>query len=841
MKLPSNKILIALCMSGALASCSQSNQANQTVNPIDIWPSVKSAVTKDAAVEQKVASLLAKMTLEQKVAQMIQPELRFVSVEDMRKYGFGSILNGGGSFPDGNKQANVKDWVDLADSFYLAALDDSQDGIAIPSIWGTDGVHGHNNVYGATLFPHNIGLGAANNPELIKKVAEVIAKEVAETGIGWNFSPTVAVARDDRWGRAYESFSEDPAIVKSYAGKYVEGMQGEAGKNFLASDKVVSTAKHFLGDGGTVEGVDQGNNIDSEAELFRLHAQGYVTAIEAGVQTVMASFNTWHGKKMHGNKYLLTDVLKEKMGFDGLVVGDWNGHGQVKGCSNDKCAQAINAGVDILMVPEDWKALYFNTIAQVQSGEIALSRIDDAVTRILRVKYRMGAFDAKPSDRLHVPNKGAIGSISHKEIAQQAVRESLVLLKNNHNILPLKPNLNVLVAGDGADNIGKQNGGWTLTWQGTANVNSDFPNATSIYHGIKQTLEANGGQANLSLDASYTEKPDVAIVVFGENPYAEMQGDIKDGNLEYQAGVKTDLKLLRKLKSEGIPVVSVFLTGRPLWVNKELNASDAFVAAWLPGTEGGSIADVLFSELNGQIKHDFKGKLSFSWPAKPDQTILNVNDQNYKPLFAYGYGLDYNSNQMIPDLNEDLTIKSAAVADELTLFNQAPTLGFDFNLYSQNTKVAVNSNTVSLDAANSVTYKSFNRFVQEDAFELTWSGSQSAGIQLVNPAGFDFSEYAKANSSVSFDLRLQTPVSGQVVFNLATTQGQAFSVDLAKYINSSALGEWQTLNINLSCLNENSETFKQVSNIWSIESDQPNKLSVSKIRIVSNQASQDCP
>ena len=489
---------------------------------------------------------------------------------------FGSYLNGGGAFPQNNKHATPQDWIALAEEMYQASIDDSLDGSTIPTMWGTDAVHGHNNVIGATLFPHNIGLGAAHNPELVEKIAKITATEVMVTGIDWVFAPTVATVRDDRWGRAYEGYSEDPEIVKLYAASVVKGLQGHADDDFLGDDRVISTVKHFIGDGGTVAGDDQGNNLASEEELYKLHAQGYVGGLTAGAQSVMASFNSWHGDKIHGNRYLLTDVLKGKMAFDGFVVGDWNGHGQIVGCTNENCPQAANAGLDIFMVPTDaWKPLMENTIAQVKQGVIPQSRIDDAVSRILRVKYRAGLFSKpSPAKRLYSGKTELIGHDKHRKVAQQAVRESLVLLKNKANILPLSPQQNILVAGDAANNIGKQSGGWSITWQGTNNSNEDFPGGSSIYDGLAQQINTAGGKVTLSEDGSFAEKPDVAIIVFGEEPYAEGHGD-KD-NLAYQRGTKTDLALLKKLKSQGIPVVSIFISGRPMWVNAELNASDAF-------------------------------------------------------------------------------------------------------------------------------------------------------------------------------------------------------------------------------------------------------------------------
>ena len=610
------------------------------------WPQISSDVTDN--VDAIVGLVLAEMTTAEKVGQMVQAEISYVSAAQVGEFNLGSVLNGGGTWPNG-KNSSIASWVTLADSFYDASTDVSDGGVGIPVIWGTDAVHGHNNVIGATIFPHNIGLGAMNNAPLMRQIGEATALEVAVTGIDWVFAPTLAVVRNDRWGRTYESYSEDPEIVKAYAGEVVIGLQGDDTDRFGAAH-VIATAKHFIGDGGTQNGIDQGNTVVSEIELRDIHAQGYLSALAAGAQTVMASYNSWNGSKLHGNEYLLTEVLKQTMGFDGFVIGDWNGHGQVPGCSDSQCAQAIIAGVDMMMVPADWQAFIQNTIAQVENGTIPMSRIDDAVTRILRVKMRAGFQDKiKPSSRTHANDSSLMGSTAHRDIARQAVRESLVLLKNSDNILPLAANSNVLVAGSGANNIGMQSGGWTLSWQGTGNSNGDFPGATSIYSGIQSAVNAAGGTTRLSTNGSFSNSniPDVAIVVFGESPYAEGVGDLN--NIEYQAGSKSDLALLESLRAQNIPVVSIFLTGRPLWVNKELNASNAFVAAWLPGSEGDGVAEVIFKTAAGAINYDFKGKLSFSWPKRTEQTIINRNDSNYDPLFAYGFGLTYQDTDSLGD------------------------------------------------------------------------------------------------------------------------------------------------------------------------------------------------
>lgn len=639
-----------------LAGCGSERETNASAAPAETvttgevrWPRVESEVKPDAQLEARIAAILKQMTLEQKVGQIVQPDIRYATPEDARKYRFGSVLNGGGGFPGGNKHATLADWVALADSYYDASMDTAGNAPAIPILWGTDAVHGLNNVIGATLFPHNIGLGATRNADLIERIGAITAREVAASGIDWTFAPTVAVVRDDRWGRTYEGYSEDPEIVRNLAGRMVRGLQGIAGTEmFLDTGHVVATAKHFIGDGGTDLGMDRGDTRVGERQLLDIHGQGYIAALSAGVQTVMASYNSWQGWKVHGHRHLLTDVLKQQMGFDGLIVSDWDGIDEVQGCSKDKCAPAINAGIDLFMVPTEWKSFIANTLEQVRMGIVPESRIDDCVRRILRVKLRAGLFEkGRPSSRPLANKRELLGAAEHRAVARQAVRESLVLLKNKNGLLPLRRNIKVLVAGDGADNIGKQCGGWCITWQGTENTNADFPGATSIFAGIRAAVQASGGTATLSVEGAYATRPDVAVVVFGENPYAEWYGNIQ--SIDYQGSNGTDAALMQRLKEAGIPVVAVFLSGRPLWVNPELNVADAFVAAWLPGSEGNGIADVIFRNERGAVNHDFAGKLSYSWPRYANQPALNRNDAPYEALFAYGFGLTYADKDSLGD------------------------------------------------------------------------------------------------------------------------------------------------------------------------------------------------
>nr|WP_269516454.1 glycoside hydrolase family 3 protein [Brevundimonas subvibrioides] len=610
---------------------------------IPAWPVANSpdAMT-DAATSAFVEALLARMTVEEKVGQVIQADIGSISPADLATYPLGSILAGGNSAPGGNERASAQAWVDLAEAFRAAAA--ARPGARVPLMFGIDAVHGHNNVVGATLFPHNIGLGATRNPDLIERIGRATALEVAATGADWTFGPTVAVPRDDRWGRTYEGYGEDPEIVAAYAGRMTLGLQGPLGEGHLGPGHIAGSAKHYLADGGTLNGKDQGDAVIGENELIGIHSAGYPPAINAGVLTIMASFSSWNGVKHTANRDLLTHVLRGPLGFDGFVVGDWNAHGQIEGCTNESCAAAFNAGIDMFMAPDSWRPLFDNTLAQVRSGEIAMARLDEAVRRILTVKVKTGVFEA---DRPVEGRIEALGSPEHRALAREAVRQSLVLLKNNGPVLPIRPGARVLVAGP-ADDIGQAAGGWTINWQGTGNTRADFPNGESIWEGLKAAIETFGGSAVLSPTGTFETRPDVAIVVFGEEPYAEFQGDLSD--LDFRP--RAHLALLRRLQAEGIPTVSVFLSGRPLYVNPEINASDAFVAAWLPGSEGGGIADVLVAGSDGAPRHDFRGRLSFSWPRSPDQAPQNRGGPDYDPQFAYNFGLTYAAPMETPNLIE---------------------------------------------------------------------------------------------------------------------------------------------------------------------------------------------
>ena len=643
------------------------------------WPRIRSGIRSDGRDEAWIQRIVQAMSLEQKVGQMTQAEIGSLwdaasgsyQLGDLTRLAVGSILNGGGSWPEFNKHAAVGDWIGLADGIWDASpvvtVPDRRGAlqVKIPTFWGIDAVHGNSNVFGATLFPHNIGLGATRDTCLVHDIGEATTRAVRATGQDWTFGPCLAVVRDDRWGRSYESWSEDPSLVRAFARAMNEGIMS-VDRNRKGFDGIISTAKHYIADGGSTQGIDQGNVPASEAELMNIHAQGYFGAIEAGVQTVMVGFFSWQDQgKDAGNAHLVDEILKQKIGFDGLIVSDWNSIGQVLGCTNDHCPQAVNAGVDLFMVPQDWRTFIPNTIADVRAGVIPMSRIDDAVTRILRVKLRAGLFDLpRPSERALANDPE---NLVDRALARRAVRESLVLLKNDSAVLPLRTDRKILVVGKNADSMQNQTGGWSLLWQGgpwlfgpnDANLNSDFPNGETILAGIRDKI----GAANVtySIDAAGVDvrQFDAVIAVIGETPYAENFGDVATalGNrnspdtslrtLELGVRMPEDRAVLRAVSGHGVPVVTVLVSGRALYTNTELNLSDAFVAAWLPGTEGGGVADVLFRKRNGSIASDFTGRLPVSWPRSACQTSQNVGDAAYDPQFAFGYGLTYRSRTRV--------------------------------------------------------------------------------------------------------------------------------------------------------------------------------------------------
>ena len=638
--------------------------------------------------------------------------------------------------------AETKAWLEMADKYYNASIDDEDVEIAIPIIWGIDAVHGHANLKGSIIFPHNIGLGAMNNPDLIEQIASITAHELTVSGHDWTFAPTLAVPQDLRWGRSYEGFSENPDLVKSYGDRIVIGLQGEFGsENFMGDGRVISSAKHFLADGATENGVDQGDALITEKELSKVHAAGYYSSIPAGVQTVMASFSSWQGRKLHGDKELLTDVLKGKMGFNGFVVGDWNGHGQVPGCINTDCPQSLNAGLDMYMAPDSWKGLYESTLQHVKDGTIAMERLDDAVRRILRVKLLSGIFQkGAPSTRANAGNENLLALPEHKDVARQAVRESLVLLKNNNQLLPIDPSKTILVVGDGASSISKASGGWTLSWQGTGHSNDKFPNGESILEGIEKTVNDAGGKLIFSKDGDTTIKADVVIAVYGEDPYAEFQGDRE--NLAFIPN-GFDTNKLSTYKENGIPIVSVFLSGRPMWANTEINNSDSFIAAWLPGSEGGGVSDMLFKT---DPSFDFTGRLSFTWPAS-----ALVSKNNNQALFEIGYGLSFTSINQIDFLSENSGLENSEIASTGEYFNKGDVVApWDIWLISGKLEKQIASFPSSVGG---LIISKTDHMAQEDALRINWTKSDGDYFRISSVKPNDLTRQSNGAMKLAFNAK----------------------------------------------------------------------------------------
>ena len=597
-----------------LVSCTYSNKKD-------------SFITEPINYEEKIDSILALMTIDEKIGQMTQVDQQFLdTIQDIADLSIGSLLSGGGSNPDTN---NFQSWTNMYDNFQKVAITSR---LGIPLIYGIDAVHGHNNVYGATIFPHNVGLGCANDYELTRKVSEATAIEVAATGINWNFSPCIAIPEDERWGRHYEGYSEVPEIVTNMGVASIEGYQTKT----LGSSNIsiVACAKHLVGDGATEWGtgmdnkpdkIDRGNALISDSLIRAKYLPPYIEAINAGVGTVMASFNSIYGLKCHANGYLFNDLLKGELGFDGFVISDWQGIDEIPGDYKSDIILSINAGIDMVMVPGavKWGGQHYKTFISLfkeayEEGLISDERINDAVRRILRIKFRSGLMHNPMADRSLLEKAGGA---EHRAIAREAVQKSLVLLKNNQ-MLPLAKDKNYLVCGSGADDIGKQCGGWTIEWQGKL---GNITPGTTIWEGI-----SNQASASLSVNGQTNDSFDGAIVVVGEDPYTEMEGDSDSLYLS-----EIDKQTIANVQALNIPYTVVLITGRPLIVTQEIEASDAFLVAWLPGTQGDGVSDVLFGDVSPT------GKLSFSWPKSMANVPVNFDDEDYNPLYKIGYGLTY--------------------------------------------------------------------------------------------------------------------------------------------------------------------------------------------------------
>lgn len=632
-------LLLVLATQAMAADIGMAGAVKKKVRELDtkvldnkVTPAATTVTNPPVTIDEKVEALLNQMTLEEKIGQMTLPDSAALSgrEEDIKTYCIGAVLSGGGSDTADNSP------VSWANQFNLYQTYATQTRLAIPLLYGIDAVHGHNNVSGAVIFPHNIGLGCTNNEALVEQAAQVTAEEMAGTGMNWAYAPCIAVARDERWGRTYESFGETPELVKKLGAAYIKGLQGA---DLSQRPNVLACAKHYLGDGGTDKGVDRGDTDITETELRTVHLPGYIEAIAAGAKTIMVSYNSFQGTKMHGYKAWVTDVLKTELGFKGFVVSDWDGIYELSSPLSNQIATAVNAGVDMIMLSAGYGNFIATLKTLVEQGTVSQSRIDDAVRRILKVKYELGLFDNAFEDRSYL---AGIGSAAHRDVARQCVRESLVLLKNSNSTLPLaKTVTRIVVAGKNADDIGNQCGGWTITWQGDSGA---ITTGTTILQGIKNMVSA-ATTVTYSEDGSGAAGAEVGIVVIGETPYAEGGGDsltlaLDDENDDDADSDNDDIVAINNLKAAGVKTVVILVSGRPMILDTVLANADAFIAAWLPGTEGQGVAEVLFGHYN------FKGKLSFSWPRNIEQLPINYGDSNYgetshDPLFDYGYGLTY--------------------------------------------------------------------------------------------------------------------------------------------------------------------------------------------------------
>jgi beta-glucosidase len=621
-------ILLATVVLVASAGCGPATPTPAPTPLAQVEPAAAPAwipVEADAAykntalpVEERVADLLARMTLPEKIGQMTLVEKNSIAAKEIASRAIGGLLSGGGGYPEPNTPAA---WAKMVDGFQEHAL---QSRLGIPLIYGVDAVHGHNNVHGAVIFPHNIGLGAAGDPELMERVGRTTAAEMIGTGIYWNYGPCVAVPQDIRWGRTYEGYGENPALVSILAAAYLHGLQGDS---LAAPGSVLATPKHFAGDGGTAWGssvtpgylIDTGVTEVDEATLRALHLPPYVAAVKAGAKSIMVSYSSWGGMKMHAQKYLISDVLKGELNFDGFVVSDWGGIDPIASDYYQAVVTAINAGIDMSMVPYDYGRFIATLARAAANGDVPLARIDDAVRRILTVKVEMGLFDHPFSDPALLAQ---VGSEAHRAVAREAVAKSLVLLKNDGDLLPPSKDLpRIAVAGQAADDIGTQCGGWTIEWQGKQ---GDITPGTTILEAIRATVSAN---TTVDYDrlGQFDGTAGVCIAVVGEEPYAEGQGD--SGSLALSVA---DKQMLQRLPDQCARLAVILISGRPLIVTDTLDAWDAFVAAWLPGTEGQGVTDVLFGDL------PFTGKLSYTWPSSVDQLPRPQEDE---ALFPLGYGL----------------------------------------------------------------------------------------------------------------------------------------------------------------------------------------------------------
>ncbi len=840
-----------------IAETSQRDQLSPACQPVSdaaAWhPLVSSAVDAEQC-ETWVANTLSCMTLDEKLGQMIQAEVQQLKPSDIVQYKIGSALNGAGVWPNKDRFSSPMVWAEMIDRYWTASAESFRGRpFEIPFAWATDAVHGHNNLHGATVFPHNLGLGAARDPELIFRIGQVTAAELSASGMDWTFAPTVAVPLDARWGRFYEGYSQDPTVVASYASAMVRGLQGVADGTRRSDTAVLSSIKHWIGDGGTRWGIDRGTNFCSEQELIELHSLGYRTALEAGAQIVMVSFSSWENKdnydytpltgpaynfKLHGSKYLITDVLKGKLEFDGAVLTDWDGHCEISKCTLKDARYCINAGADILMVEAkgDWLAILEQTHRDLEEGHISPERIDDAVRRILRVKYRAKwSNKRRPTLRPAVQEATSIvGSAAHRHVAREAVRKSVVLLKNNGSLLPLPAHSRVLLAGSAMHNLSKQMGGWSLYWHSNELCQEDFPEAKTIGQALREAFTSG---SVTSLESSTSLDPsafDVAVVAIGEDAYSEMLGDIRPWDtLEYAAlkpSYAADLALLQRLRAAGIPVVTVYLGGRPLYMNEEINTSQAFAVAWLPGIACEGIADLIARGPQGEIRYQFLGRLPCAWPATPygfrltralDAEALGPHPEyagDREVLFPLGYGLEIDEAVTPADLPSCPLYQHAIKRVPILPVQDLVLLGPQADQRLQ-LRIAGNGFWVGADVAPHAPTNALLGRVEpidflghDDAFHFFFNGRiASLYFQFPRWNVEDMRGYIMANAHLTFALRIYERGPGPVRFSAHNCFPSLGVYDAADLFQNAPIGEWTRIRVPLADLADAGSDFSKIN------------------------------
>jgi beta-glucosidase len=838
----------------------------------DPWRQLTLPSRRDERVEAEIEATLSQMSLDEKLGQMIQAEVQQLRPEDIERYKIGSALNGAGVWPKKNRFSTPHDWAAMVEAFWTASKRSFADRpFSIPFAWATDAVHGHNNLFGATIFPHNIGLGATRDPELIHRIGRVTAREIAAGGMDWTFAPTVTVSMDARWGRFYEGYSQDTEIVRAFAAQMVRGLEGvDAGSD--PDTRILSSIKHWLGDGGTRWGIDRGTTFASERELRDVHAVPYIAALKAGAQVVMLSFSSWehernydfcpdqgapYNYKLHGSRYLITDVLKNQLGFDGVVLTDWDGQCEVSKCTLKDARYCINAGADVLMVEArgDWLAILEQTRRDLERGLITQDRIDDAVRRVLRVKKRSAlAGRIEPTRRALVQKAASVvGCKEHRAVAREAVRKSLVLLKNDRGLLPLDPSRRVLVAGSAARNLSKHTGGWSLSWQSTDIGPEDIPHATTIAAALEAALPAGNCIVLEDDGAPLPEGVQVAVIAIGEDAYAEMMGDIRPWrSLEYAAlkpSYRKDRTLLERLRDVGIPTVCVFFGGRPLYLTEEINLSDSFVVAWLPGIAGEGIADVLLRDGAGRVQHDFHGRLPYPWPKTPYSFRLakssgDVPDGGHpeyqgdtEALFPLGFGLDYVSPRTDvaaprypvyvhreppspPKATSTLVLLGPGADPDLTL------------------RIAGNGFWVGADVSRSEPtdallgrLEPIDHLGAKDAFHVYFNG-RIASLYLKFP-GWDTRDlrgYLDAGADLVFDLRMHAAMNGPVRMSAHDCYPSQGVLRAERWFQRAPIGEWTSVRVPLTDIANAGSDFGKVNVPFMLHTDAEMKFDIGNVR-----------